>query len=113
MSYFLLNIVLALIWGAFSGAFNPGNLLLGFVLGYGALLLARRALPPSAYFNKVQQAFGFGLFFAKELILANLRVAADVLAHPSRVDVTGAVILEAVVNGLPAVATLAGSFTTR
>ena len=79
MSYFLLNIVLALIWGAFSGMFNPGNLLLGFVLGYGALLLARRALPPSAYFNKVQQVFGFVLFFAKELILANLRVAADVV----------------------------------
>jgi UDP-glucose:(heptosyl)LPS alpha-1,3-glucosyltransferase len=31
--------------------------------------------------------------------------AADVLAHPARVDVTGAVILEALVNGLPVVAT--------
>jgi UDP-glucose:(heptosyl)LPS alpha-1,3-glucosyltransferase len=30
--------------------------------------------------------------------------AADVLAHPARVDVTGAVILEALVNGLPVVA---------
>jgi multicomponent Na+:H+ antiporter subunit E len=79
MSYFLLNIVLALIWGAFSGMFTPGNLLFGFVLGYCALLLARRALPPSAYFNKVQQVMGFAMFFAKELLLANLRVAADVV----------------------------------
>ena len=31
--------------------------------------------------------------------------AADVLVHPSRLDVTGQVILEAVVNGLPSVAT--------
>ena len=31
--------------------------------------------------------------------------AADVLAHPARVDVTGAVILEALINGLPVVAT--------
>lgn len=31
--------------------------------------------------------------------------AADVLAHPARVDVTGAVILEAIINGLPVVAT--------
>jgi UDP-glucose:(heptosyl)LPS alpha-1,3-glucosyltransferase len=31
--------------------------------------------------------------------------AADVLVHPARVDVTGAVILEALVNGLPVVAT--------
>lgn len=79
MSYFLLNIALALIWGAFTGVFDPGNLLLGFVLAYGALLLARPALPPSAYFNKVQQACGFVVFFAKEVILANLRVAADVV----------------------------------
>lgn len=31
--------------------------------------------------------------------------AADVLAHPARKDVTGAVILESIVNGLPVVAT--------
>lgn len=31
--------------------------------------------------------------------------AADVLAHPARRDVTGAVILESIVNGLPVVAT--------
>jgi UDP-glucose:(heptosyl)LPS alpha-1,3-glucosyltransferase len=31
--------------------------------------------------------------------------AADVLAHPARVDVTAAVILEALINGLPVVAT--------
>lgn len=31
--------------------------------------------------------------------------AADVLAHPARLDVTGGVILEAIVNGLPVVAT--------
>jgi UDP-glucose:(heptosyl)LPS alpha-1,3-glucosyltransferase len=31
--------------------------------------------------------------------------AADVLAHPARLDITGGVILEAIVNGLPVVAT--------
>lgn len=31
--------------------------------------------------------------------------AADLLVHPARVDVTGGVILEAIVNGLPVVAT--------
>jgi multicomponent Na+:H+ antiporter subunit E len=79
MNYFLLNIVLALIWGAFTGVFSPGNFLIGFALGYCALLMARRALPPSAYFHKVQQAFAFTVFFVKELIVANLRVAADVV----------------------------------
>ena len=79
MNYFLLNIALALIWGAFSGVFNPSNLLLGYALGYLALFMARRALPPSAYFNTMQQVLSFAGFFAKELFLANLRVAADVV----------------------------------
>lgn len=37
--------------------------------------------------------------------IPNLMSAADVLVHPSRLDVTGQVILEAIVNGLPAVVT--------
>ena len=37
--------------------------------------------------------------------IPHLMAAADVLVHPSRLDVTGQVILEAVVNGLPAVVT--------
>jgi UDP-glucose:(heptosyl)LPS alpha-1,3-glucosyltransferase len=37
--------------------------------------------------------------------IAELMAAADVLVHPSRMDVTGQVILEATVNGLPAVVT--------
>ena len=79
MSYFLLNIVLALIWGAFTGVISAGNLLIGFMLGYFVMLIARRALYPSSYFSKVPQALGFVLFFLKELLMANLRVAADVV----------------------------------
>jgi multicomponent Na+:H+ antiporter subunit E len=79
MNYFLLNIALALAWAAFSGRFDPENLLFGFVLGYVALLMARRALEPSPYFGKMRQALSFALFFFKELILANLQVAADVV----------------------------------
>jgi len=79
VNYFLLNIALALAWAAFTGVFHPGNLLFGFVLGYVALLMARRALDPSPYFGKMQQGLGFSLFFFKELLLANLQVAADVV----------------------------------
>ena len=79
MSYFLLNIALALAWAAFTGVFTPGNFFLGFGLSYLALLMGRRALEPSPYFDKMGQALGFAFFFCKELIVANLRVAADVL----------------------------------
>lgn len=37
--------------------------------------------------------------------IPDLMAAADVLVHPSRLDVTGQVILEAIVNGLPTVVT--------
>ena len=37
--------------------------------------------------------------------LHDYMAAADVLSHPARLDVTGGVILEAIVNGLPVVAT--------
>jgi multicomponent Na+:H+ antiporter subunit E len=79
MNYFLLNILLALAWAALTGEFSPANLVIGFALGYGTLFVVRRALGPSDYFLKVRQAIGFVLFFLWELILANLRVAYDVL----------------------------------
>jgi multicomponent Na+:H+ antiporter subunit E len=79
MSYFFLNVALALSWGALTGNFHPANLLIGFVLGYGALFVIRRALEPSDYFVKVWQVIRFVLFFLWELLLANLRVAYDVL----------------------------------
>ena len=79
MSYFFLNIALALSWGALTGDFHPANLLIGFVLGYGALFVIRRALEPSDYFVKVRQVIRFALFFLWELLRANLRVAFDVL----------------------------------
>jgi UDP-glucose:(heptosyl)LPS alpha-1,3-glucosyltransferase len=39
--------------------------------------------------------------------------AADVLAHPARIDVTGGAIVEAIVNGLPVVATSVCGFSSH
>ena len=79
MTYFFLNIALSLVWAALTGNFEPANLITGFILGYGALFVVRRGLDPSDYFLKVWQVIGFVLFFLWELVLANLRVAFDVL----------------------------------
>lgn len=86
MSYFLLNIALALAWAALTDELSPANLLFGFGLGYLTLLAARRALGPSSYFGKVRLALGFALFFLWELILSNLRVAHDVLTPRHRMQ---------------------------
>jgi multicomponent Na+:H+ antiporter subunit E len=82
MHHLLLNILLALAWAISTGTFTLVNFSLGFALGYIALLLLRRALHPTAYFGTVQKAVGFIVFFLKEVIWANFRVAADVLTPP-------------------------------
>ena len=52
---------------------------MGFVDASVSLFVSRRALGPSDYFVKVRYAISFTLFFLWELLLANLRVAYDVL----------------------------------
>ena len=78
--YIIINLFLALAWAALLGSFSPENLLIGYALGYLVLLLSRRALPRSKYFEKVTKAIGFVLFFIWELLIASLRVAIDVLS---------------------------------
>jgi multicomponent Na+:H+ antiporter subunit E len=75
----LWNLVLALTWAVATGQFTLANLVVGLALGYLVLLFAQRALGPSPYFAKVPQAVGFAFFYLWQLILANLRVAYDVV----------------------------------
>lgn len=76
---FPLNILLALAWIALTGQFTPTNFAIGYALGYALLWLGQRAAGRSTYFEKVRQVIGFTFFFLRELILANLRVAYDVI----------------------------------
>jgi multicomponent Na+:H+ antiporter subunit E len=80
---FLLNVLLALSWMALTGQFSPVNFLEGFVLGFVMLWFAQWTTRPSSYFNKTSQVVSFALFYAKELVLANLRVAYSVLVPSS------------------------------
>ena len=80
MNYFLWNVLLAFIWATMTGQFTLGNVVVGFVLGYGILLLSQRVVGPSRYFLRVRQLVGFALYYLRELVSANLRVARDVLA---------------------------------
>ena len=80
MNYFLLNILLALAWGALTGDFSPINLLAGFVFGYAALWFMKFIMLSSSYFAKVPQVIYFILMFGWEILKANLRMAYYVLA---------------------------------
>jgi multicomponent Na+:H+ antiporter subunit E len=59
--------------------FSPQALLIGFALGFIVLLLTRRVIGGPRYMVKAGKALGLIAFTVWELILANLRVAYDVL----------------------------------
>ena len=80
------SIFLALAWAALQGEITLVNLLVGYVVGYAILaVLARgKVMPtskvmPTRLLSRTVHAFGLAAFFAWELLLANFRVAADVL----------------------------------
>jgi multicomponent Na+:H+ antiporter subunit E len=74
------SILLALAWAALQGEVTLGNLLVGYTVAYGILaLLARGGVMPSTLVSRTRRALGLATFFAWELLLANFRVAADVL----------------------------------
>src|SRR5688572_14348667 len=74
------SILLALAWAALQGEITLVNLLVGYVVAYAILgLLARGGVMPSTLAARTIHALGLAAFFAWELLLANFRVAADVL----------------------------------
>jgi multicomponent Na+:H+ antiporter subunit E len=80
MSLFLLNILLAVAWGALTGNFTPTSLIFGFALSYLILWIGFRRGESSRYFNRVIHAIEFIVFFVNALIQANVRMAITVLS---------------------------------
>jgi multicomponent Na+:H+ antiporter subunit E len=79
MKPFLWNIALAFVWVIVTSAFTLENLAFGWVLGFVLLWSVRQALGETTYFEKPWLALKFLLFFIKEIIVCNLRVAWDVV----------------------------------
>ena len=74
------SVLLALAWAALQGDITLGNLIVGYVIGYVILaLLARGGVMPSTLASRTLHALELTGFFAWELLLANVRVALDVL----------------------------------
>ncbi len=76
---FLINILMALSWGAVTGSFTVMNLVFGFVLSTGALYLIREQVGTRSYFTRAGKAFSLGLLFIYELVLSAWRVATIVI----------------------------------
>jgi multicomponent Na+:H+ antiporter subunit E len=80
----LWNLLLALAWVAATGVFTFSNLFAGFVVGFMVLFFTRRIVGAPRYVGKFFQAISLIAFFLWELLLANLRVAYDVLTPRHR-----------------------------
>ncbi|HEX6439065.1 MAG TPA: Na+/H+ antiporter subunit E [Candidatus Binatia bacterium] len=81
---FLWNIFLAFVWAAVTGRFNLSNVVVGIVLGYAVLFVVQPLMGPSNYFRRIHQAIAFAFFYVWQLVMANLRVAADVMTPGAR-----------------------------
>ena len=78
----LLNLLLALAWVALTGQLTPVNFGFGFAVGFLLLWLVRHASGELSYFRKVWQIIKFAGFFIWQLLLANMRVAYEIVTPP-------------------------------
>ena len=86
------SLLLALAWAALQGEVTLGNLAAGFAVGYVILsLLARGGVMPSALTSRTLPALELAGFFVWSLVLANVRVASDVL-RPAATTIKPAVL---------------------
>jgi multicomponent Na+:H+ antiporter subunit E len=74
------SILLALAWAALQGEFSLSNLVIGYLLGYAVLVgLGRGGVLPATVGRRVQNFVRLAGYFGWELVLANVRVALDVI----------------------------------
>ena len=74
------SILLALAWAALQGEVSLANLVTGYLIGYLILaLLARGGVMPRTLAATTIHAVRLVTFFLRELLVANMRVALDVL----------------------------------
>lgn len=71
MPYFLVNVLLALLWATLQ-QFRLIDFILGMILGYGLLVVAREWLGPNAkrYIRRIPQIFGFIIYYLREVLIS-------------------------------------------
>lgn len=79
MNQLLLNILLAGAWMLLVGELDSETFIEGIIVGYLILWVSRSALGGTNYFRKIPVTIKFIIYFIKELIMANLKVAFDII----------------------------------
>lgn len=79
MNQLLLNILLGIAWVLLVGNVEFETFLEGMIVGYLILWISKSALGGTKYFSKIPVTIKFILYFIKELIIANFKVAFDII----------------------------------
>jgi multicomponent Na+:H+ antiporter subunit E len=81
----LWNLALAILWMLITNLFSFANLVVGMVVGFGVLAFLGAPLGGRVYARRLGAALGLGVFFIKELLVANVKMAAFTLGPLSRI----------------------------
>jgi multicomponent K+:H+ antiporter subunit E len=82
----LLTPVLAVIWLLLNNSLAPGQILLGFVLGWAIPRFTLSFWPEQVRIRRHGRLLRFVLVFLHDMLIANFAVARLVLAGPRRLD---------------------------
>lgn len=85
MSLLAVNLVLALVWALLIGM-SLTNVVIGFVIGFVLLAASQPLLPSGRYVRSGLAVVTLVLLFARELVVANLKLARDVLRRQPRFE---------------------------
>ena len=76
---FLMNLLLAFLWVALTGALSYTGFIFGFMLGFFVLWIMNRNEADRRYFYRLPKIFSFVFYFLYQLLKANAQVAYDVI----------------------------------
>jgi multicomponent Na+:H+ antiporter subunit E len=79
MQAFVWNLILAVFWAFATGGISLASLTVGFGVAFIAIFLTQRAIGAEAYSRRFVQLLRLLVFFVRELIVANVRLAYDII----------------------------------
>lgn len=80
MNPFVMNLLLAIVWMVVTGVFHLGNLIFGFLIGAGTLLLIRDEVGTGPYLRRGSRIISLAAFLIWDMLLSAWRVARTVLS---------------------------------
>lgn len=85
MNWFIAHILFSLLWVALLGAFDTLTLLSGFALGLGVFRLTLEK-PTRTYRRRIFGIARFAVFYLREILISNLRIAGDIFRKKPRIQ---------------------------